>query len=288
MEYLAKISEALRSLGLLHSDIEKIGGQIEAATSEYKANNDKEQSAPVVNAVLHRPQTEIDNDEARATRHETRDTNRLRLETLAVVVGGVVAMATLGQLILTKRAVSIAAQSADAAQRSAQASESAVQATKQSIQSQIDNFHLEQRAWLVTGGHMGPIDINHPIPEDTQINAINYGRTFAFRVTSSSRLQFYPVKQLKLEAIKEIPKELSIMAPNLIYKTGFTDDPLSKLPLRDAHPGINGNWYAYMWGEISYWDIFKIHHHTRFCGFRKVSASGEFLQCDIPGSNDAD
>jgi hypothetical protein len=198
MDYLTKIAEALRSVGLLHSDIEKISDQIETATSEYKAHNNKEQSLPAVNAVLHRPQAEIDNKEARATRHETRDVDRLRIERWGLAVGAIVAFVTFGQLFLTSRAVRIASISATAAQSSAKASAQGVDATKQSIEATINQFHLDQRAWLAIkpdpivfpklGGNFQPTP-----GVDPHISAIlniqNTGKTPARRIKGWARLR---------------------------------------------------------------------------------------------------
>jgi hypothetical protein len=54
MDLLKQLSDALRSLGLLHSDIEEISGQIEANTAEHHAANEKKPTPQEVTAVLRR------------------------------------------------------------------------------------------------------------------------------------------------------------------------------------------------------------------------------------------
>jgi len=282
MNYLKTLADALRSLGLLHSDIEKISNQIESATTEYKAQNDKEQSAPVVNAVLHRPQTEIDSEEARAARQETRDTNRLRLEAAAVIAGGIVAIATLGQLMLTKRAVNIAAVSADAAQKG-------VNATQQSIETTVKQFQLDQRAWV------GPIQVSQP-PEfkvDPDLRGYvvitNTGKSPALSEEHTISEMAMPRKMKFAPQYGKNESPItgkSAMQPNAWYKVPvWANPPISG----DFVKWINsGDLRLYLFGTITYLDIFQQRHRTTFCYWFDTSDKSRpaFSTCDT--YNEAD
>ena len=149
-------TNALRSLGLLHSDIEKISRSIETATAEYKSHQSEEQSPPIVNAVLHRPESEVHEENARATRHEQRearhegrDRNRLAIESIGLGIAISLAIANIGLWLVTKQ---MSKSTADAA---AAAKDQAI-ASKVSIESAVAQFHLDQRAWLNIGRTVHP------------------------------------------------------------------------------------------------------------------------------------
>jgi hypothetical protein len=271
MDFLAKLSDALRSLGLLHSDIEKISNQIETATSEHKSNSDKEQPAPVVNAVLHRPQAEVDNENARAARHETRDANRLRLETWGVAVGAIVAFATIGQLFLTTKAVRIAATSANAAQKSAAASEGQVEVTKKSIQATVDAFRLDQRAWMgISNVALSVLKVGEPLRVDADI--VNTGKTPAFSVRidkTGIQTNYGPLDVDQFIASGKLSKPIQppstgVSGPNSSIKIPFhTDQPMTEVWIDQ----INSHaLWIYVFGDIHYRDAFGVEHTTQFCG----------------------
>jgi len=126
MDYLTKLVDALRSLGLLHGDIEKVSRSIDSASADYHAEKERSRSQqPVILGELRRPQAEIDAEgsresrkETRASRHETRDARRLWFEGAGLAIASILAVANVGLWIVTYMG-------AKAARVSAQASESA-------------------------------------------------------------------------------------------------------------------------------------------------------------------
>jgi len=282
MDYLTKLSDALRSLGLLHGDIEKIGSQIETAASEYKTNRQKDQPTPVVNAVLHRPQAEIDQENSRAARHETRDTNRLRLETWGVVVGAIVAFATLGQLYLTKRAVNIAAISADAAQKGAAASQESVSATRQSIESSVNAIQLDQRAWISASINLWN-DSGKPMmeipaagqPLIVRISYKNSGKTPALHVKifarregfiASDKFPSFEYGESKYGSPTTIPPDSNVVMDDVITRT---------LVQSDRDKIFSKDWRLYVHGRVAYDDVFGKAHITEFCSFLRSGGGYE-------------
>jgi hypothetical protein len=280
MNYLAKLADALRSLGLLHSDIEKIGSQIETATSEYKTYRDKEQPAPVVTAILHRPQAEIDDEHARETRYETRDTNRLRLETWGVTVGAIVAFATIGQLFLTSRAVRIAAKSATAAQQT-------VQATKQSIEATIRASQVDQRPWVYVSQFLlnSEPDLNNP--PKILISIMNGGKTPALGLTTiyeTSSGPISPEPPIPVFKTKE-PLSIAILPPNA---TGFavTTLPIKSVIEANHLAGYKAGTVAiFVHVKISYSDVFQHRNSTSVCAYHTFAMQLNLFQICTHGND---
>jgi len=278
MDLLTKISEALRSLGLLHSDIDKISSQIESATAEYKANNEKDKPAPVVNAVMARSQAEIDEENAREGRHETRaartewrDNKRLQVETAALILGGILAVATIGQWIVTKEAVRVAARSAAASERSAAASESQARTTQESVQSTVDVFRLEQRAWVVVNSIvLTTLKVDEPLRIDGDI--VNTGKTPAFNIRLANtgiQTNYGPLDIEEFIASGKLKKPIkppstAVAGPNSSFKIPFsTDQNMTDTWVADI--GSHKMW-VYVFGDIYYRDAFGAEHLTEFCG----------------------
>jgi hypothetical protein len=75
---------------------------------------------------------------------------------------------------------------------------------------------------------------------------------------------------------------IAVLAPQSMYKTllktSFTVSQTDKKLFTDT-------FYVYVWGELTYLDVFGKQHNTWFCSSRKGS-SGEFMQC--PFHNYAD
>jgi hypothetical protein len=128
-----------KQLSGVEKALKEISGQIKSYSRGTASHQDSKKTDPPIACIVHRPQAEIDNEESRNARHEERDRNRLFLEAIGVVVAFVVAFATLGQLILTKRAVKIAAVSANAAQESAKASRDAVEVSRKSFETSVES-----------------------------------------------------------------------------------------------------------------------------------------------------
>jgi cytoskeletal protein RodZ len=183
-DLLTRLSEALRSIGLLHSDIEKISGQVKSATAEYKAEHDKEKAPPVVNAVLSRPQAEVDEERTRETHKEERDSKRLTIETVGLWIAVVLAVATVGLWIVTKQAANTAAIAAKAAQQSAAASQEGVEINKRSIESSIAASQLDQRPWVYVSSLSltGEPESNKEGPK-IAVFMLNSGKAMALKVS---------------------------------------------------------------------------------------------------------
>jgi hypothetical protein len=117
----------------LQQGLNRIRAQIEANTTQ-----NKQQPPPEIAVVVRRTQSEIDEETTRNAHHEGRDSKRLLIETVGVVLGTILACATILQWIQTREATRIASISARASMESAEASKAGVLATQKSIETSID------------------------------------------------------------------------------------------------------------------------------------------------------
>jgi hypothetical protein len=292
-----KLRDDVRNaLPLLRTEIEKICRRIEANTAEHHAANEKEPTPQVVTALLSRSQSEIDKEETnaahqekRATRHERRDIRRLQIETLALGLGAILAAATIGQWIVTKQAVRIAAKSADAAQRGAAASETQVKATQESIHATVNAFQVDQRAWVNISDVIPPT-LQAKTPLLVVIDIRNTGKTPA------KLAQYRGIGEIQPKGI--LPKQSDqpirgtvIIPPNGLFhvtlgnfQTHPSDDDLKAIS--------SGDKVIWIHGAITYADVFKQTHSTKFCYYflpqeRTVEhGAGGFALCET--GNDAD
>lgn len=128
-------------------------------------------------------------------------------------------------------------------------------------------------------------------PTTAEISVFNSGKTFALKVTYLATITVSPTAPKELDyytalttASGDAIKSVGLIAPNRGYP--------NKLELPKGIFGINkaatSDWYIYVWGDVTYHDVFKNtpERRTTFCGIRKISASREaFDQCGV--NNDA-
>jgi len=116
----------------------------------------------------------------------------------------------------------------------------------------------------------------------------NSGKTFAKQVKPLVHFAFVPTPVpddttlMKYAGFAILPVgSIGVLAPNGQYKTPLE----TKAPIDETDKErISGTWYTYIWGEMTYEDIFGRAHNTIFCSSRQGIA-GEFIQC--PFHNDA-
>lgn len=174
-------------------------------------------------------------------------------------------------------------------QRIADNAEKAMEASnaqsKAVLDEAIDSSHLEQRAWVANMR----IEMDAPtVGKKIEARVIwqNTGKTFAMHVKPVCHLGFVEMpfaseNELMQDASEPARQSIGVMPPNgesrtpVITENSASDTDKSR---------IEGSWYTYVWGEITYDDIFKHPHITKFCSFRQGTA-GDFIQC--PFHNDA-
>jgi hypothetical protein len=154
---------------------------------------------------------------------------------------------------------------------------SSEESSKQAFQATIDNFHHEQRAWV------GPIEmgINEPpIHVGSRLVATivltNSGKTPALNVSTLAAIAFWD-KRLPVDPHFKIDNtdqpSNSVIQPGM--KETITTLPISS-PLNSGAGVVGTNDLAeiesgesivYVFGRITYRDVFQKEHRTTFCGF---------------------
>ena len=153
---------------------------------------------------------------------------------------------------------------------------------KQSLGATIGNFHLDQRAWIgAVSFALDAVEIGKPVYG--HVTLFNSGKTVAKHVIPHFHMMFSPTEFKKLpppSGPQPIVGSVGVVAPTAQYPSKF-GNPINAQEIDKQNVA---NWYTYIWGEITYVDIFQKTHLTVFCSYRK-GTEGDFLQC--PFHNDA-
>ncbi|MGC2273017.1 MAG: hypothetical protein WA539_13640 [Candidatus Sulfotelmatobacter sp.] len=164
-------------------------------------------------------------------------------------------------------------------------------AAENSVNSTLEISRLEQRPWISVEANIAPADINKPAPDPFNFVVTNTGRTFARKAVMTNHSTLSPVllESLPVSGSEPIEKSVAVLPPNApsiinIIPSGHIGT------LREVYsaPLATNEWYLYIWGEISYEDVFHPpgRHSTEFCFYRKLSQIGQPDQC--AAHNEAD
>lgn len=250
-----------KELPSLKRSIEKVGSQIESATAEYKSNSQRTQPQPILRAELQRSESEINQEEPRKARAEKRDCVRLIVESVALGIGIIVAVANIGLWIVTKESVGIASTAASAAQKSAASSEQQVRATEESIHTTVSTFQLDQRAWIFVDA-IPPI-VKAGEPFNPIVNFKNSGKTPAKNLVIRHRGEFVPKGKVP-SALEENLPGIGAVPPNAIYHTTLGDYVKKQTDL-DVSRINNGDIVLWIHGRATYDDVFGTSHWITYC-----------------------
>ena len=179
--------------------------------------------------------------------------------------------------------------------RIADAMTKTVQQSKSSLDATIQNFRLEQRAWV------GPTQFNwaeYPegdkkvhIKEGQQfmvgVTIVNSGKTPARKVKGAVRMERLSAGEKPYLAPSEAEKVLqetdAVMLPNMIL--ALNPHPFNSIPSKsDIDILTSGKYVIYILGLITYEDIFERPHFTKFCMYLTPDLTG-FKGC--PNYNEA-
>lgn len=208
----------------------------------------------------------------------------------SLIFAGVIALGALVQIFavivqagFTRRQLRLTKQAADAATKSAETAE-------KNVQQAMDMTRLDQRAWLAV------TTITGEAPQagqrfNVKIIVTNTGKTFAKNVRVSSFSRSVPRDQPVPNFAEEVEagnvrigedRSVGIMAPNATYTSPLiTEGGISAATTEDFR---RGRTILYIFGRITYDDIFDCPHWTTFCSV--MDRNGD---CSVFGNlNDAD
>lgn len=154
-----------------------------------------------------------------------------------------------------------------------------------SFKATVDNFHLDQRAWIGPKGlDMKPMQAPNPIASTMTIT--NSGKTPALRVEFLYYLHPSDGPINVVEYIKHPVEKGNLMSASTIMLPGATYVLSPETGSTDAL-GVdsvkNGRKLIYFFVFISYVDVFGAKHHTRACALYQGKAA---LFSSCPGNFD--
>jgi hypothetical protein len=139
---------------------------------------------------------------------------------------------------------------------------------------------LDQRPWV----GFGLITLEPPKVGDVAHASVTYfntGRTPAKNVAPLTRFRFWPTIVSSEADLLKLSEEggspatiLGAMYPGMPYTVPID----GRKKFNEADLTAIGDWYTYLWGEVSYVDVFGDSHTMEFCAYRR-GLTGGFLQC---------
>ena len=155
----------------------------------------------------------------------------------------------------------------EADQRLASAMETSLLRSKESLDATIEQNRLDQRAWLGVEAIDGVPQVSHPF--NITIYFKNTGKTPA--VDSSFLVQQEPVKKGQLPTFVYRKQAVSsgITEPQATYHSVLTASP-SDLTQTDVDALKSGSITIYVFGKITYNDVFGRGHRLTFCSYLRT------------------
>jgi hypothetical protein len=156
----------------------------------------------------------------------------------------------------------------------------ALKQSSKSLQATIDQFHLDQRAWV------GPIDVDPaPFLEGTEhvylktgekprfsFEISNSGKTPALQLTTRLATQVYKSSERFLPDFNKptTPSTVAVLFPGAKLRVETSESHGVVAP-EHVSALTSGDFVFYVYGEILYDDVFGAHHKTTFCTFVQKS-----------------
>jgi hypothetical protein len=249
-----------------------------APESEIK-QEDSASSTPSGNPAERPTFTPIES--GKSAKRKGTDTDNKAATNWPLIFSGVIAFGAFAQIIavivqarFTRRGLRLTKESIDAA--------------KTSLKHAQDTTRLDQRAWVATNGirAVPPVEGQKFV---VNVTVKNTGKTFARRLSVSCCTRSAPVEMELLDFAQEIAdmeqgrdRSVALLAPGGTYDGGST----SELGIRKdiADDFRDGKTKVFIFGKITYWDVFECEHWTTYCSI--FSAAGGLEVCRE--FNDAD
>jgi hypothetical protein len=176
-------------------------------------------------------------------------------------------------------------------ERLAGAMEGSVKESGSALQATIDNFHLDQRAWLGPTEMLQPgfldgtkrVYLREGEPAQFGVGISNTGKTPARNVIQQTSYISIPSNIGFRPRYPGSRQHVGVIHPNAkIWATTPWTGPLLKPQITDA---TRGAVRLYFFGTITYDDVWEKTHHTTFCFYLVNDLSG-FTNCDTYNTAD--
>jgi hypothetical protein len=267
-------------LAQLHEDIEK-----HITTITNADRREQRQESPDRIPVNVNSHEDVKRDQKANENRQYRVQNSLKRATWCAFIAASVYAAIAGfQSCEMRQATEATKEAADAAKQNASTAAAQTELANKSLQATIDNFHLEQRAWV------GPLVINAEMvigkPLIVAAKFKNTGRTPAINVIPAGFLQpvtegYAPDFTMKTTG----PQTRTVMPPDgtIILERNGTRGGVMTPAIFDALE--SGKLKIYIFGKIAYEDVFNCGHWTQYCFVFKPDTKS-FLECNTHNAVD--
>jgi hypothetical protein len=274
--------ELRKSLSDLSSALYK---QTKAIRESSERQDNKESPRQEIVAIVNLPESvEVHQNEC-DTRTERRYRNRTlfvsALTLIAIVIYAVLVYLQYREMI---NATGVAQQTLVESRRNRLQAEKALDAT-------INQFHLDQRAWL------GPSEILPPafnekgklvfLKEGEQASfsclIINSGKTPAKHVIQRASYISIPLKEAFVPRYPGTPSNVGVIQPN--QKMRMQTPNTERVTTSIINGITTGTFRLYVFGSVTYEDVFGNAHHTTYCLYLFKDLTN-FVPCST--YNDAD
>jgi hypothetical protein len=185
------------------------------------------------------PQPPTTEEEARQRRADRRDGIRLGVEIAALFIGTVGLFALIQTLSETRRSVDVA----------------------------VDNAHMDQRAWVIPSKVIVPPEVKEGVPLVFGVQVVNSGKTPALNMGIVVVGEVWPRSRSFVPRFKGVPVTSPERSIGTLLPTTPVTAPMEPTILtKEQSERFRSNAVVlYLYGEVSYQDVFNKPHCTMFC-----------------------
>jgi len=249
--------EMRQGLSVLHSDLQKFSDAIRSERKRSDQNQQPQLPPPILRAELHIPE---DKDGAKK-KHEDRQ-HRVQVWIVIGTWAAFLSASIYAYIAVRQWREMISARHQN--QISVQAAQTASETAAKTLNATIDQFRLDQRAWLGVDSVSGSPVLNQGFVIDVIMK--NTGKTPARHFSVEST--YHPHKKgavFNFEKVKVLTKPSSAMIPpNSIYKAN-PPIPSEKVKQGDLDLIKSGEITIYVYGDGTFDDVFSCSHWINFC-----------------------
>jgi hypothetical protein len=162
--------------------------------------------------------------------------------------------------------------------------------SRDAIKATQEQMRLDERAWVGAGSPSITLNTASPIKIETRVAIL--GKSPAVDIRSRLGMRpFGPDHTLTLDDIVLDRKEVS--TGTAVPGTNFPVKEVGETPVSAAEAGtiqvvLGRKAILYFYGQITYRDIFKVHHWTHFCYAITSADVNDAYPCKIYNDTDAD
>ncbi|HEV2399280.1 MAG TPA: hypothetical protein VGS27_20200 [Candidatus Sulfotelmatobacter sp.] len=254
------------------AELKQINDGLAEIHRTYKSTQEKNKVQPVVvNTTLSCPKTEEAEDKRHRGKVEAFQDKYIFTQIAGLLVTLIIAAATFLSAMAAKDAASASNEQAKAAWKN-------IELTSKNIDLTVETFRKDQRAWIGPAQH-GPINISPGSPLTIEIIVQNYGKTPALKFESHSWLLDHATGSPPNFAVAPRSRVSSsdVLYPGMQISL-IPSTQGQKITAEQVAAFQSGKRTLYVFGDLSYNDVFGSAHRSTFCLYLEPTLKG-LLTC---------